>query len=126
MYFFIEISRDSLEKEAWSLKNADWIVVLLLLLLFFCFVLFFFFFLSKFNCHWLNPLQPRWYMLEPYNPNLRFTVGLVFVYFEKTYLLKPYAKIKQTWKGHWQWNFYTKINNYWFLSSRLLASFGNQ
>ena len=23
MYFFIEISRDSLEKEAWSLKNAD-------------------------------------------------------------------------------------------------------
>ena len=23
MYFFIEISRDSLKKEAWSLKNAD-------------------------------------------------------------------------------------------------------
>ena len=102
IYFFIEISRDSLEKEAWSLKNVDRIVAL--------------FFLCKFNYLWLNP----------YNLNLRFTVGSTLVYFEKTNQLKPYAKIKQTWKGHWQWDSYTTINNYQLLSSGLLASFENQ
>ena len=43
------ISRDSLKKRAWSLKKADWIVML--------------FFLCKFNCHWLNPLHPKRYLL---------------------------------------------------------------